>query len=67
MEYIRKAKLSQTGFNKGMFSNSDKIIHYYFETTNKVTQDKIDVFIENGFVPSNECMMYLENRMKRNC
>ena len=36
-EYIKKASNSSKGINWKMFANADKVIHYYFETPNKVT------------------------------
>lgn len=65
MEYIDKVKLhSKSGFNRFHFNEADKAILYYFNTPNIVTQKKIDRFIENGIVPSNELLTKLRAKIK---
>ena len=65
MEYVDKLKLHSTsGFNRFHFNEADRAISYYFDTPNTVTQKKIDKFIENGIVPSNEFLEKLKAKMQ---
>lgn len=64
MEYINKAKIHSKGIFSIVFDNADKVIQYYFDSPNKVTWRKLDVFVKNGFVPSEKLMENLKGRIQ---